>query len=63
MNDKAKLRYRVREVFGDLYWEDTPISENIDYCFSRIPKDCHSERDIEQFVNSDLNLKLPHNKP
>lgn len=56
MQDKAKLRYGVVEIMGDLYWKDTGKAENnIDYCFQKIPKECKDERDIEAFVNREIN--------
>jgi len=47
MKDKPKLRYKVVKIWGDYYWKDTKIEDSINYVFTPIPKECHSERDIE----------------
>ena len=63
MKDKAKLRWKIEKIWGDYYWKDTTIDESIDYVFQRIPKECHSERDIEAVVNEDLNNEMPKDRP
>jgi NRPS condensation-like uncharacterized protein len=63
MQDKAKLRWKIVEIWGDYYWKDTTIEESIDYVFQKIPKEVHNERDIEQIVNTDLNAQMPLDRP
>ena len=63
MRDKQKLRSSVVRIWGDLYWKDNSIEETIDYVLSHIPKRCQNEREIEEFVNKDLNNEMPLNKP
>lgn len=63
MRDKAKLRWRIVKIWGDLYWQDTAVEESIDYVFQPIPTECHNERDIERVVNDDLNRQMPFDKP
>lgn len=63
MQDKPKLRWKIVSIWGDLYWKDTTIEESIDYVFTRIPKACHNERDIEKFVNEDINKEMPLHRP
>jgi hypothetical protein len=47
MKDKPKLRYKVVRIWGDYYWKDTKIEDSINDVFTPIPKECHSEKDIE----------------
>lgn len=63
MQEKPKLRYKIKKIMGDYYWQDTTIEESIDYVFKKIPKECHNVRDIEKFVNQDLNKEMPLNRP
>ena len=33
MRDKAKLRQKIKKIWGDYYWQDTTVEESLDYCF------------------------------
>lgn len=55
MADKPKLRYSVRQIFGDYYYEDTIIDESIEYVLQKIPVDLKNDKDIEEFIGKHLN--------
>lgn len=63
MRDKPKLRWSIVKLWGDYYWKDTTVEESIDYVLQKIPRECHSERDIEAVVNEDLNKEMPLEHP
>ena len=52
---KEKLRYRIRIICGDYYYEETPIDEVMEHAFNKIPADCKDERDIEKFCSEVIN--------
>ena len=63
MRDKAKLRWKIVEIWGDYYWKDTEIEDSLNYCFTRMPLECKDERDIESLVNKHINSQMPLEKP
>ena len=63
MGQKAKLRWKIVEIWGDYYWCDTKVEDNLGYCFSRMPVDCKDERDMERLVNEQINSPMPLNRP
>jgi hypothetical protein len=63
VNDKRKLRWTLHEIFGDYYWKEIGIEETVDYSIQRLPKDCKTERDVEEFIEQELNVPMQKNKP
>ena len=63
MHEKAKLRCKIVEIWGDYYWCETKVDESLDYCFTRMPIDCKDERDMERLVNEHINSPMPLNRP
>jgi len=61
---KEKLRYSVERIFGDYYWKDNAdIGWVIDKTMRKIPKDLKDERDLEKFINEQINKPIPLDHP
>ena len=43
MKEKPKLRYCIKEIFGDYYWAETNPEETIEYTFKRLPKNLEAQ--------------------
>ena len=63
IKDKQKLRYRVKEILGDYYYEEMPIDWVLECVVSKIPEDCKDQTDIDKFIAKVINEKLPLDKP
>lgn len=60
-----KFRYKTVEVFGDLYYKEIPIEEALEWAFNVIPKDkeIKSDEDVDRYVQTNINLTMPLDKP
>jgi hypothetical protein len=66
MKDQAKCSYGVSVVAGDLYYEQMNKDEafNRGFTFERNPdKMFKCQRDIEMFIEDNINVKMPHDGP
>lgn len=65
MEKLPKTKYRIVKVLGDYYYKELPLQEAIDYTFRRVPDGVvlNSDEDINKFVENNLNLEMPLNKP
>ena len=62
LEEKPKLRYHITEIFGDYYWQDTDDIEGaVDKCMVKIPKEIQNERELEEFINEEINKPIPLN--
>jgi len=61
---KDKLRYSVVEIFGDYYWKDSnDIDRLVDLTMRQMPTDVKNERQLEKFVNEEINKPIPLDQP
>lgn len=61
---KHKLRYSVVEILGDYYWKDNhDIERIIDLTIRKLPIAIKNERDIEKFINEEINKPIPLDHP
>ena len=61
---KDKLRYSVVEIFGDYYWKDSnDIDRLVDLTMRKMPTDVKNERQLEKFVNEEINKPIPLDQP
>ena len=58
-----KIRSCIVEIFGDYYWKETNPEDTIKYCLSNIPKEMKTQKDIADFIASDINVQMPFDKP
>ena len=63
ITDKPKLRYRIKVILGDYYYEEVPVEEAIDIVFRKIPVECKNEQDIDKFISENINTQIPLNQP
>jgi hypothetical protein len=63
--EKKKLRMHIVEIFGDLYWADTTrgIEAELDRCLLKVPEEIKDERDLEKFINKEINKPIPMDQP
>ncbi|CDW90218.1 diacylglycerol o-acyltransferase [Stylonychia lemnae] len=63
MKLKYKFRSGIYELMNDYYWKETNPDETIDVCVVKIPKECKTQKDLEEFCQNEINIPLPFNKP
>lgn len=66
INDFKKFRYRVVMKFGDLYYQEMTPQEALEYGFRHISDPalvCKSPRELEMFVEDNINIKMPLDGP
>lgn len=52
------------EIFGDYYWKDSKdIDRIVDLTMRKIPADVKNERELEKFVNEEINKPIPLDQP
>lgn len=61
---KNKLRYSVVEILGDYYWKDNhDIERLVELTTRKMPVDVKNERELEKFVNEEINKPIPLDHP
>jgi hypothetical protein len=64
MLEKPKLRWHIVELFGDYYWKDTKdVEEILPLLIQKVPRQFKSEKELEAFVNEEINKPIPLNRP
>ena len=62
--EKPKLRYSIERIFGDYYWKDTnDIDRALNQAFERVPREFKDQKEIEKFVNEEINKPIPLDRP
>jgi hypothetical protein len=61
-----KFRYKVKEIFGDYYYEEMSVEETSERIFL-YPKDdskvLKNQDEIDQYIRDNLNEKMPLDGP
>eukprot|EP00347_Sterkiella_histriomuscorum_P014567 403360388 len=63
MKTHKKLRSGITEILGDLYWKELDADKYIDHCFAKVPKEFKNQKDIQDFIEKDINNEMPFDKP
>ena len=64
-----KLRYKIKEICGDYYYEEMSIEETMEKALMKtVNRDdpaslLKNKNDIDMFVRDNMNLKLPLDGP
>ena len=62
--EKPKLMWHVVEILGDYYWKEmSDVDKACDLIVNRTPKNFANERELEQFVNEEINKPIPLDEP
>jgi len=61
-----KLRYKIKEIYGDYYYEMMTVEETMQKAFYKprtMEKELRSQNDINMYIRDNLNQKLPLDGP
>ena len=61
-----KLRYKVKEICGDYYYEKMSVEETMQKAFLKPEtpeKMLKNKNDIDMFVRDNMNVKMPMDGP
>ena len=65
LNKYPKLSYSIKKTFGDFYYQQTDVNTVLEKCFVMMPKEkgFKNERDLDKYVEANLNGQIPHDQP
>lgn len=66
VSDFPKMRYKVKEIFGDYYYEEMSVEETIQKVLLYPEADdkiLRSQADINAYIRDNLNVKMPLDGP
>jgi NRPS condensation-like uncharacterized protein len=66
VSDFPKMRYKVKEIFGDYYYEEMSVEETIQKVLLYPEGDdkiLRSQADINAYIRDNLNVKMPLDGP